>query len=180
MKRPPAATILTWVVYASLVAVMIFAFIIQQQRVDRSNDRYDALFTAYQELTADCADAADCYTDVPEPQDIPQPEPGEQGAQGIPGERGPRGFDGPPGPAGKDGAPGVNGADGADGSPGLQGPTGADSTVPGPQGPAGADGRGVDDVQCVGDGQESYWQITYTDGTSSVSPGPCRLSGPFN
>jgi hypothetical protein len=71
---------------------------------------------------------------------------------------------GPSGPAGVDGAPG------------------ADSTVPGPQGETGTQGepgtQGVSivDVDCVGEGADSSWQITLSDGQVLNGGGPCQAS----
>lgn len=143
MKRLAATTVLTWLVYAALAAAVIFAFVVQQDRIAAANARYESLFAAYQEVTSDCADADDCFTDAPHPADVVQPEPGAAGAPGVQGERGPRGVDGPPGEPGKDGLNGTNGADGADGSPGSAGPAGADGApgAPGQPGSNGVDGQ---------------------------------------
>lgn len=91
----------------------------------------------------------------------------------VPGPTGPAGA---PGPAGADGLPGtaddgVDGRDGADGGPGTDGADGA-------PGAPGAEGRGVAGVECVGEGAESRWVVTYTDGTTSSSGGPCRVDQP--
>lgn len=137
-----------------------------------------------------------------------QPVPGERGAVGPPGRDGEPGKEGPPGPAGPVGAVGPSGAPGAAGLDGrtVQGPAGADGqsivgppgapgeSVVGPAGPAGppgadgapgapgadgatgATGRGVGSLTCQVDGS---WLITYTDGETSTTPGPCRvLTGP--
>lgn len=136
------------------------------------------------------------------PRGLPGPQgpvgpPGRQGDPGIPGPmgligpEGPRGMDGQPGPTGERGAPGAAGADGLNGAPGPAGamgpagpvgppgpagPAGKDSTVPGPPGPTGAPGRGIAAIEC---GDDANWHITYTDGTTSVTTGPCRvLTGP--
>lgn len=78
---------------------------------------------------------------------------------------------GPPGPVST--APGPAGEDGEDGADStVPGPPGADSTVPGPPGPAGEDGRSVTAVDCLEDGT---WRISYSDGTTSSTPGPCRV-----
>lgn len=97
------------------------------------------------------------------------------------------------GPAGKDG---VNGADGANATPemvlaavqtycaddacrGPAGPPGADSTVPGPKGDKGdigAQGISITDVDCVGEGSESTWQITLSDGQVLNGGGPCKVA----
>ncbi|MBG6085803.1 collagen-like protein [Zhihengliuella flava] len=132
----------------------------------------------------------------------PQGIPGPQGEAGINGVRGPPGEDGQDGadgedgatgPAGADGSPGPAGADGEDGADGATGPQGpaGPTGAPGPAGPSGppgapgtdgADGApgpagiGIESVQCVGTGNESYWAVTYTDGTEQTSDGPCRLA----
>ena len=117
---------------------------------------------------------------------------GRDGSAGPPGRDGKAGRDGRdgkdstvPGPAGP---PGKDGSDGLDsmiaGPPGSTGAAGKDSTVPGPAGPPGADGadgapgadgRGISSVTCEGTGDASYWVVTYSDGTSQTSTGPCRL-----
>ncbi|WP_218062941.1 collagen-like protein [Arthrobacter sp. SDTb3-6] len=96
---------------------------------------------------------------------------GVAGGNGPAGTNGSDGTDGAQGPAGPPGAQGVAGANGADGAPGQPGADGA-------TGAKGADGRGVQGVECVGDGAASYWLITYTDGTTAQSTGPCRLTQP--
>lgn len=118
-------------------------------------------------------------------------EPGGPGPQGVPGPVGEPGFPGRglPGPAGSDGAPGPSGGDGddgtsgADGAPGPAGPAGpagqegapgapGAAGTPGPSGEPGTDGRGVAVLECQADGT---WLITYTDDTTSTTPGPCRV-----
>ncbi|SEE82175.1 hypothetical protein SAMN04489740_2674 [Arthrobacter alpinus] len=145
-------------------------------------------------LLVDDRDVCEKATQVQEDpsQAIPGPK-GDPGKDGLDGEDGADStVPGPSGPAGKDGkdstVPGAAGTDGQSiqGQPGNAGEPG----VPGPAGPAGKDGapgatgatgttgangRGVADVQCVGDGDESYWQITYTDGTTDHSSGPCKV-----
>lgn len=101
---------------------------------------------------------------------------GPSGGQGPPGPAGADGTDGEPstvpGPAGADGAPGADSA-----VPGPQGPAG-DTGPQGPQGPPGADGapgadgRSVTGVDCLEDGT---WRVTYSDGSTSSTPGPCRV-----
>ena len=131
MKRPALTSVLTWLVYASLVAVVIFSFAIQQDRINRGNERYDNLFGAYQELTSDCDRADDCYTDAPTPAEVVEGQPGNPGAtgpQGVTGRNGVDGTNGEDGLAGVDGetgTAGVNGTNGADGSPGAAGADGA-------------------------------------------------------
>jgi len=117
--------------------------------------------------------------------------PGEDGDDGVPGAAGtpgrtvvgPPGADGLDGGSGLDGSPGSPGAPGADGAPGAAGEPGVPGP-PGPGGPAGevgpigpagapgSDGRGVTVLECQADGT---WLITYTDDTTSTTPGPCRV-----
>lgn len=126
---------------------------------------------------------------------------GVTGPRGAPGQDGRDGADGslgPSGPAGRDGSNGANGANGvglngvngSDGTPGTPGPTGpagpqGPAGPAGPEGPAGvdgrpgADGRGIKDMQCIGDGQDSYVLVTFTDDTTTVWAGPCRLDPVF-
>lgn len=136
-----------------------------------------------------CARAA---TIAQQPVTIEGPQ-GPAGPRGLPGSDGETGATGPAGPAGKAGGAGANGIDGDDGAPGLAGTDGATGPM-GPAGPAGKDGspgvqgaqgvagspgatgKGVAKVECVGDGGASYWLITYTDGTTDQSTGPCRLT----
>lgn len=66
---------------------------------------------------------------------------------------------------------------------GPAGPAGADSTVPGPVGATGEQGpQGVSivDVDCVGEGADSTWQITLSDGQILNGGGPCKaiIGGP--
>lgn len=84
--------------------------------------------------------------------------PGPSGSSGLNGQD--SAIPGPAGANGKDGLNGINGVDGKDGTNGTNG----------------RDGRGVADVQCVGEGDSSYWLITYTDGTTAQSSGPCRVT----
>ena len=145
-------------------AVVVFAFIVQQNLIASANARYDTLFNAYQEVTRDCEDAADCTTDAPPPEDVPQPVAGAAGEPGVAGERGPRGLEGPQGEAGKDG---VNGADGAPGSPGTAGADGADG-APGAPGANGIDGT---------PGQPPYsWTFTDPLGLAYT----CNRTDPFD
>jgi hypothetical protein len=126
---------------------------------------------------------------------------GIQGPPGIQGKQGPIGITGrspqcllepsrcvgPSGPTGAAGERGETGPQGPQGEPGAtgekgdQGPTGADGETgpqgePGSVGPQGTQGRGISDTDCVGNGAESHWVITYTDGTTSTAQGPCRLA----
>ncbi len=87
------------------------------------------------------------------------------------GAQGPEGKQGPAGPAGKDGEQGPAGVQGEQGPAGQQGEPGSI----GPQGPAGSTGpagRGIADTDCQEDGT---WLISYTDGTTDVVNGPCRV-----
>lgn len=114
---------------------------------------------------------------------------GPAGPQGVMGERGQAGPAGPTGAAGEVGKAGIDGSNGLpggrgnDGATGAAGPAGADG-APGTPGAAGAtgpqgepgingsDGRGIQSLTCNEDGS---WSVAYTDGTSMVTPGPCRV-----
>ncbi len=109
--------------------------------------------------------------------------------------RGADGNDGADGKAGQDGKPGADGKSvkGDKGDPGEPGraPT-ADEVLaavtaycgqpsapckgspgdPGTPGGPGMSGRGIADVTCQEDGT---WLVTYTDQTTSTTPGPCRF-----
>lgn len=104
---------------------------------------------------------------------------------GKPGTPGPKGDKGDKGEPGKD-APKVTDAEllraaqqallsycGQDtkpcqGTPGTPGKDGADGT----DGADGKDGRGIADTDCLEDGT---WRITYSDGTTQIVRGPCRI-----
>lgn len=113
-------------------------------------------------------------------------EPGRDGRPGkdstVPGPKGDKGDDstvpGPTGFAGLTGLTGPPGADGKDGAPGLDGAPGKDGPpgAPGIDGAPGTDGRDVISVTCEGADDTSYWLVTYSDGTSQTSSGPCRLT----
>jgi hypothetical protein len=99
---------------------------------------------------------------------------GKDGAIGATGKTGMTGFGitgglGATGALGPIGATGLAGIAGADG---LAGAAGADG-APGAPGADGAPGRGLTSVVCQDDGS---WLITYTDDTTSTSPGPCRIT----
>ena len=129
-----------------------------------------------------------------EPSRLEQGPQGVQGVQGVTGTRGPAGTagkdgaDGEPGPSGANGVDGADGVNGLNGEPGPAGASGADSTVPGPVGAPGANGndgapgangangRGIASVTCEGTGDSSYWLVTYDDGTTQTSGGPCRIN----
>jgi hypothetical protein len=191
MRRPPVATILTYFVYIALAAVVTFAFFAQSHRIALSDERYDELFAAYQQLDRDCATADDCTTDAPSPDEVA--ESSESGAQGAPGTNGTDGRDGRTPSSGEllqliqlycsanDGCRGAPGSPGAAGSPG--------DTVVGPPGPAGADGApgasgadgapgpagaGVASVTCVQtDLLTTAFRFTFTDGTTNDVQGSC-------
>lgn len=129
-------------------------------------------------------DGKDGRDGAPGPRGIPGQD-GRDGAPGSPGPEGPAGRDGMDGSNGLNGVS-VNGVDGLPGAPGQQGPAGP----PGPEGPAGPagrdgvdgrngqDGRGIQNMECVGEGNDSYVLVTFTDGTSTSWAGPCRMT-PF-
>lgn len=136
MKRIAPATVLTAIVYVSLIGLVILAFAAQQSRITTADARYDKLFAAYSQLSHDCAIAADCVTTTPAPGAVkgpvgpegsigPRGFPGTQGNTGSPGARGTRG---PAGPAGKDGAQGAAGAPGSNGTDGRDGADGKPPT----------------------------------------------------
>ena len=105
---------------------------------------------------------------------VPGPK-GNKGDEGddstIPGPAGFTGLTGSAGIDGKDGAPGLDGPSGKDGADGMDGTNGADGAA----GPPGANGRSIASVTCEGTGDSSYWLVTYDDGTSQTSGGPCRI-----
>jgi len=90
---------------------------------------------------------------------------GPKGAAGADGKNGTDGKDGAQGPAGPKGDTGPAGPEGPQGPAGVQGEQG-------PIGPTGPQGRGIADTDCQEDGT---WLITYTDGTTDTSRGPCRI-----
>lgn len=94
---------------------------------------------------------------------------GSDGLNGVDGEPGPAGADGPQGPAGNDGQPGPGGPQGPPGNDGAPGPQGE----PGETGPQGVS---ITDVECIGEGNDSAWQITLSDGSVLNGGGPCRTS----
>lgn len=90
------------------------------------------------------------------------------------------------------GEPGVNGTDGQDGADATQemvlaaaqtycandacrGPKG-DPGKDGKDGTQGVQGVSITNVQCVGEGSESTWQITLSDGAVLNGGGPCKVS----
>lgn len=116
--------------------------------------------------------------------------PGVAGSNGTPGAAGSAGASGAGGAPGAAGSAGPGGVDGVDGVPGAAGATGGagPAGVQGEAGPAGAagvpgapgaDGRSIVDVTCSGVGATSSWRVSYSDGSTSEVPGPCRLeAGP--
>lgn len=129
-------SILTVLVWGTLILALALAFVTQQDRINRGNERYDRLLEAYVEITRDCAAAEDCDTEAPTPSEVAEAEPGPAGATGDQGPRGFPGVDGEDGEPGTPGTPGAPGANGEPGPPGAQGPAGA----PGAQGPQGEPG----------------------------------------
>lgn len=130
-------------------------------------------------------------------QTAPVPGPtGPAGPSGVPGPSGSAGPSGEPGPSGSPGAPGPTGAPGADGqagSNGAAGQPGADAVAPTVAASVDASGhliitvtagdgtvsqydagqvapRSITSTQCQPDGT---WLITYSDGSTETSPGPC-------
>lgn len=98
------------------------------------------------------------------------------GRPGTPGQKGDKGDKGDPAPkvtdeellraaqqallsyCGQDTKP----CQGTPGTPGKDGTNGVDGT----------DGRGIADTDCLEDGT---WRITYSDGTTQIARGPCRV-----
>lgn len=167
----------------------------QQQKKDIAVEAQAALCLSGEVAVYDAALCEQLEKVAAEPSRMEQGPQGVQGVQGTQGPRGTAGADGvdgqdgedgspgPPGPAGPAGADGFNGASGADGLPGNPGPAGEDG-APGPVGAAGppgadgapgANGRGIASVICEGSGSDSYWLVTYDDGTTQTSGGPCRI-----
>lgn len=105
----------------------------------------------------------------------PAGDPGAEGPAGAPGSPGADGTPGIPGTEGPPGAPGETGPQGATGPAGPSGPAG-DTGATGEPGAPGSDGRGVVVLECQAD---ASWLITYTDGTTSTTPGPCRVQDPI-
>ncbi|MBB5748524.1 hypothetical protein GGQ69_000813 [Micrococcus sp. TA1] len=118
-------------------------------------------------------------------------EDGQDGKPGQDGAQGPQGATGEPGPTGPQGEPGKPGERGPAGPTGPPGPAGKDSNVPGPRGPAGergpagptgapgrdgAAGVGIRNVSCTGEGADSRWTITLTDGNTIIATGPCKAA----
>jgi hypothetical protein len=182
--------ILSWVVLGALTlgVVAMLSLVMYQQGISANeSEAQQAEITALQAGLDEANTRLEAQGEPPVP--VPEVEPdgtqpqiiigdpgprgftgasGPQGRTGPPGEIGPRGPLGPRGPAGADGVdgepgtPGADGADGADGAPGADGADGAD----------GEPGRGIAKVECHSTGD---WIFTFTDGTASTVPGPCRV-----
>jgi len=98
----------------------------------------------------------------------PKPgEPGKPGAQGTPGKDAPPVTDDQLRPliaaalttyCGQDSKP-CDGKVGSTGATGATGPTGVS----------------IVDTDCKGDGQDSYWLVSYSNGTTQTALGPCRI-----
>lgn len=110
---------------------------------------------------------------------------GVKGDKGDKGDTGSSGLPGAPGSsasgtAGSDGLDGASGTNGLDGAPGATGPSGPAGPA-GPPGETGAKGDkgdtgvGISSITC---GDDADWHIVYTDGTSSETAGPCRVTVP--
>jgi hypothetical protein len=111
----------------------------------------------------------------------PGPPPGcallSTACTGAVGATGATGAKGDPGEKGDTGAQGEKGDPGADGSPGPAGPAGA-TGADGATGKAGEDGYSIVDADCVGDGEQSVWRLTLSNGVDQktiTSQGPCRV-----
>lgn len=160
-----------------------------QSQLIKEVNKGDVLQDEYNKLYKEFTDATGKKPDAASPQEV-QSIPGATGPigeQGLKGETGIPGISGPigtPGATGEPGVSGVNGANGNDGKNGIDGPPGPQGIqgepgaigAPGANGTNGANGRGLQSVTCDGDGLTSVWTITYTDGTTSQTAGPCRLS----
>lgn len=202
MRRPSTTLLLTWLITFLTGALVIVGMVWMANTIDELRrsvadkdaqvsdlfDQYTALYAQAEEeglepSTVEPNDVAGEVRSVPgpagEPGSVgapgprgPQGETGPAGDIGTPGATGPAGASGGRGPAGQDGSDGTPGAAGAQGEPGPAGPQG-------PAGPAGASGspgpagRGVASLDCQDDGT---WLVTYTDQTTSTTPGPCRIT----
>lgn len=93
------------------------------------------------------AEAVEAYCAANNDCQGPNGETGETGTQGATGPKGDTGATGPKGDTGAAGKDGTNGADGKD-------------------------GRGIKAITCTAD---NNWEITYTDDTTTVVDGPCRI-----
>jgi hypothetical protein len=63
------------------------------------------------------------------------------------------------------------------GAVGPAGPIGSQGP-PGPPGPKGdtVTPKSIEDTDCVGEGADSHWTISYSDGTTDTASGPCKVS----
>lgn len=124
----------------------------------------DLSVEAYCSVRNDCAGP---------PGDTPAPardgQPGKDGVS-VRGEKGDKGDSGDPGrpPSADEVLAAVSAFCGQATAP-CKGPAG-DAGAPGTQG---AGGRGITSVVCQDDGT---WLVTYTDQTTSTTPGPCRFT----
>lgn len=173
----------------------------REARIDSWDARYTRLLDSYTRLAQDCEESEDCNTLTPDPEaierilrqmEIRDGLDGRDGIDGRDGEdaspsmvaeavrgycaarnecQGPRGETGA---TGATGASGANGADGAQGPAGPPGPTGATGER-GEQGVRGEPGAGIQSISCEGNGPDSYWVFTFTDGNTQTVSGPCRV-----
>lgn len=175
-----------------------------ENRVASWEERYSRLLDSYTRLAQDCEESDDCNTVTPDPEaleralrqmEIEDGRDGRDGTDGQDGEdaspqmvseavkgycatrnqcEGPRGDAGPSGATGATGATGERGTDGAQGPAGPPGPQG-EQGAQGPAGANGAPGRGIQSVYCEGNGPNSFWVFTFTDGNTQTVAGPCRV-----
>lgn len=125
---------------------MVFLYILFDyltDRITRAEEQTSQAIAAAERLSSQVERMGG--TPVVDPGDLPDPVPGEPGADGQPGSEGAegatgavgatgqRGPEGQRGPRGLAGAPGAAGSDGTSGTDGIPGPAG-------PPGPAGAPG----------------------------------------
>lgn len=173
----------------------------REERIQAWDDRYTRLLDSYTRLAQDCEEAEDCNTVTPDPEAIErilrqmEIQDGIDGADGRDGRDGQdaspgmvaeavRGYcaarnecQGPRGETGAQGVtgdPGANGTDGATGPAGPPGPPGATGER-GEQGVKGEPGAGIRSVSCEGNGPDSFWVFTFTDGNTQTVSGPCRV-----
>lgn len=176
----------------------------REERIQAWDERYTRLLDSYTRLAQDCENSEDCNTVAPDPAIIERMLRDMQVQDGIDGRDGTDGRDGRDaspgmvaeavrgycaarnqcqGPRGETGAQGAQGAAGDRGEPGAQGPAGppgpqGEPGATGAQGPAGANGangRGITSVYCEGNGPDSFWVFTFTDGNTQTVAGPCRV-----
>lgn len=176
----------------------------REERIQAWDERYTRLLESYTRLAQDCEEAEDCNTLAPNPEAIERilrqmefrdGTDGQDGRDGTDGQdaspsmvaeavrgycaarnacQGPRGETGATGAQGAAGERGADGAQGPAGPPGPQGEPGA-TGAQGPAGANGADGRGIQSIYCEGNGPDSFWVFTFTDGNTQTVAGPCRV-----